>query len=80
MHFCHKAVISILDDCSNIIVEYTYDAWGKVNSITGNETIGNLNPVSLETQGFDIEVTITIMRVAITIFNQDIMIAKSVDF
>jgi len=40
-------VVAILDANGNSVVQYTYDAWGKVLSITGSmaDTIGTINPL-----------------------------------
>ena len=38
-------VIGIFDKNGAELVTYTYDAWGKVLSVVGNATIGNLNPI-----------------------------------
>jgi len=40
-------VITILDANGNSVVQYNYDAWGKVLSITGSmaDTIGTINPL-----------------------------------
>ncbi len=38
-------IVGIADAAGNLIASYTYDAWGKVTSVTGsNTTIGELNP------------------------------------
>ena len=39
-------VIAILDTDGNIVVQYTYDAWGNILTTTGTlaNTLGTLNP------------------------------------
>ena len=39
-------VIVLVDEAGDTVVNYTYDSWGKVLSITGSrkDTIGQLNP------------------------------------
>ncbi len=50
-------VIAITDREGNKLVEYTYDAWGKVLSITGSQanTIGQLNPYRYRGYYYDVE-------------------------
>lgn len=50
-------VVSILDMNGQCVVNYTYDAWGKVTSITGSmaDTIGNLNPMRYRSYYYDNE-------------------------
>lgn len=38
-------VLSILDSEGTVLVEYSYDAWGNVIEISGDETLGELNPI-----------------------------------
>lgn len=38
--------------------EYTYDPWGKVLSVTGNETLGNLNPFRYRGYYYDTETSL----------------------
>ncbi len=40
-------IVSIVDTAGTVVVNYSYDAWGKVQSITGSlaSTIGQLNPM-----------------------------------
>ena len=33
-------IIAIINQSGNVVVEYTYDAWGKVLSVGGNTDIG----------------------------------------
>ncbi len=39
-------IIAILDQSGNVVVQYTYDAWGKLISTTGSmaSTLGEINP------------------------------------
>ena len=50
-------IIRILDDAGAVVVEYTYDTWGKVLSITGSaaSTIGELNPYRYRSYRYDTE-------------------------
>ncbi len=50
-------VLSILDGNGNDVVDYTYDAWGKLLSTTdtSNQNIGSLNPFRYRSYYFDTE-------------------------
>lgn len=50
-------IVSILDTNGTSVVDYTYDAWGKVVSITGSmaDTIGQLNPMRYRGYYYDNE-------------------------
>ena len=50
-------VIRILDYSGNVVVEYTYDAWGKVLSVTGSlaNTLGQRNPFRYRSYYYDSE-------------------------
>lgn len=49
-------IIGIVDDSGNLITSYTYDAWGKVLSVTGNNVeLGNLNPIRYRSYYYDNE-------------------------
>ena len=50
-------VIAILDSSGNRVVEYTYDAWGKILSITGSmkDTLGKANPLRYRGYVYDHE-------------------------
>ena len=50
-------VIRILNYSGNVVVEYTYDAWGKVLSVTGSQasTIGQYNPFRYRSYYYDVE-------------------------
>ena len=48
-------VISIVDENMNVVNNYTYDAWGKVVAITGNGTIGAVNPIRYRGYYYDNE-------------------------
>ena len=53
---CHR-LLGILDASDNLVVEYKYDAWGKVLSITGSlaNTIGQYNPIRYRGYYYDNE-------------------------
>lgn len=53
-----KDVIGIIDSSGNIIVNYTYDAYGNIISIVGNEQIGLLNPIRYKSYYYDTETTL----------------------
>ena len=42
----HMDVLGLFDDTLNVVVEYTYDSWGNILSITGSKaaTVGKANP------------------------------------
>ncbi len=50
-------IIRILDTNGNVVVEYTYDAWGKILSVTGSlaDTIGQKNPFRYRSYYYDSE-------------------------
>ncbi len=50
-------VIRILDYSGNVVVEYTYDAWGKVLSVSGSmaNTLGQRNPFRYRSYYYDAE-------------------------
>ncbi len=48
-------ITGIADANGAIQTEYTYDPWGKVISVTGNETLGNLNPFRYRGYCYDTE-------------------------
>ncbi len=50
-------VLAILDKNGNCVVEYTYDAWGKVLSVTGSmaSTLGSHNPLRYRGYYYDTE-------------------------
>lgn len=57
MHNLQGDVIGILDSTGNEVVSYTYDAWGKLLSITGThkDTIGRSNPLRYRGYYYDNE-------------------------
>ena len=50
-------VVRILNSSGTVVVEYTYDAWGKVLSVTGSQasTIGQYNPFRYRSYYYDVE-------------------------
>ncbi len=50
-------IVAILDTDGNVVVEYTYDSWGKQVSITGAlaDTIGQINPLRYRGYYYDTE-------------------------
>ena len=50
-------IVAILDANGNTVVEYTYDIWGKLASITGTlaDTIGAINPLRYRGYYYDTE-------------------------
>ena len=49
-------IIGILDSSGTRVVEYSYNAWGKLESVTGtNITLGNLNPFRYRGYYYDAE-------------------------
>ena len=53
-------VIGIYDGNGNVVVEYTYDSWGKLISITGSlaSTIGIKNPLRYRGYYYDTETSL----------------------
>ena len=50
-------IIGISDAAGNLIASYTYDAWGKVTSVTGSNTaIGELNPFRYRSYYYDSDI------------------------
>lgn len=50
-------ILGIIDSSGNLVVKYTYDAWGKIQSITGSKatTIGKYNPFRYKGYYYDDE-------------------------
>jgi len=50
-------VIAIADEYGDIVVNYVYDAWGNILSMTGSlaSTIGNINPIRYRSYYYDTE-------------------------
>ena len=50
-------VIAILDEYGAVVVEYTYDAWGNILTVTGSlaSTLGKLNPLTYRGYVYDWE-------------------------
>ena len=51
-------ITGIADANGAMQTEYTYDPWGKVLSVTGNETLGNLNPFRYRGYYYDTETSL----------------------
>jgi RHS repeat-associated protein len=50
-------IVGISDSAGNLIASYTYDAWGKVTSVTGSNTaIGELNPFRYRSYYYDSDI------------------------
>ena len=50
-------IVGIADISGNLIASYTYNAWGKVTSVTGsNTTIGELNPFRYRSYYYDSDI------------------------
>lgn len=50
-------IVGIADSAGNLISNYTYDAWGKVTSVTGSNTaIGELNPFRYRSYYYDSDI------------------------
>ena len=50
-------MVAIIDADGNVKVEYTYDAWGKILSISGPmaDTLGAVNPLTYRGYAYDAE-------------------------
>lgn len=48
-------VIAIIDDSGDFVCGYTYDAWGKITNIDGNQEIANINPFRYKSYYYDSE-------------------------
>ena len=48
-------VVGIMDSTGNTVVEYTYDAWGQLLSVTGDTALGNKNPIRYRGYYYDSE-------------------------
>ena len=51
-------VVALLNTSGTAVVEYTYDAWGNIHSITGNHApgIGKINPLTYRGYVYDSEI------------------------
>ena len=54
-------IIAILDSVGAVVVKYIYDAWGRF-SISGNTTIGNINPYKYRGYYFDNETALYFLK------------------
>lgn len=52
-------VAGIIDANGNIVVNYTYDSWGKLISVTGSQAdmVGALNPIRYRGYYYDAELS-----------------------
>ena len=48
-------VYGITDTSGTLLVQYKYDAWGQVESITGNQALGQMNPMRYRGYYYDEE-------------------------
>ena len=48
-------IVGIMDSTGNTVVEYTYDAWGQLLSVTGDTALGNKNPIRYRGYYYDNE-------------------------
>ena len=60
----HGDIVAILNSSGTAVVQYTYDAWGKVLSITGSmaSTLGTLNPLRYRGYVYDQETGLYYLR------------------
>ena len=50
-------IVGIVDSNGSLVVSYTYDAWGKVLSVTGSDIeLGNLNPFRYRSYYYDSDI------------------------
>ena len=64
IHNLQGDVVGIIDTDGNVVVEYKYDAWGKLLSTTGSlaGTLGNLNPLRYRGYIYDEETGLYYLR------------------
>ena len=48
-------IIGIVDDKGKVVVQYSYDSWGKLLDITGDTALGNANPFRYRSYYYDNE-------------------------
>ncbi len=48
-------IIGLIDGARNVVVNNSYDSWGKLLSVTGNSTLGNRNPFRYRGYYYDVE-------------------------
>ena len=64
LHNLQGDIVGILDNAGDLVVEYKYDAWGKLLSTTGSlaETLGKLNPFRYRGYVYDEETGLYYLR------------------
>ena len=64
MHNLQGDIVAIIDDSGTQVVEYTYDAWGKMLTKTGTlaATLGTLNPFRYRGYVYDEETGMYYLR------------------
>ena len=57
MHNLQGDIVTVLDTAGTVVVQYKYDAWGKLLSTAGSmaDTLGKLNPFRYRGYVFDVE-------------------------
>ena len=77
-------VVAIIDADGNVKVEYTYDAWGKILSISGPmaDTLGAGNPLTYRGYVYDAETDLYYLEsryydpAVVRFFNADVIISS----
>ena len=64
IHNLQGDIVGILDSTGTEVVKYTYDAWGKVLSVTGSlaSTLGTLQPFRYRGYVYDVETGLYYLR------------------
>ena len=57
VHNLHRDVVGLLDSTGTLVVEYRYDAWGRMVDVAGSlsDTLGKLNPIRYRGNIYDEE-------------------------